>query len=544
MLRKLSSRLDPLGAGIAASFLLLLAPLLSFRVPPIDDFANHLVRYWLLSGGADVPPVSGMYAIDWTRASTNIGLDAFSFIVGPHVSFEALRAVILVAGFAGPPAGAALLNRIVFKRSSAWLMAIPMLAWTTTAVAGFMSYQVAIAAALLAACLDVAVVGSSRVAFFARPAAGVLLLLLHPFGLAFYCALIVAISIGGRWNGVFEQGRVKRLAWGAASSILTLAVPLVLLLLFAPTPPYVHSRPVTYASIRASMSLHDEVRTVFSPVATYDLVADAAFALPFVGAVVAAGLMRRLRLHAGLIAVGLGLALLSLVMPERFGDATWINRRVPLMAALTIAAGLRIELGGSRVRSAALVALLLAAGAGKTLWIDRVWTARERDARAVARAISNVPAGAAVFTVDTYPARPAGEPAGRFVVGRPGSPASSMHHLTDLAVMERHAFIPTLFSVPGQQPLRVLPPWRAISTPTSPIPDVRVLERLTDRDLAQDPYLEDWPERFDYVVWLGADMEDRDGPVVLPPTLELVADEGYARLYRVATKPRRGSAAD
>ena len=44
-------------------------------VPPAQDYPNHLARYWLIAGGASVPPTSSMFAIDWRYASTNIGAD-------------------------------------------------------------------------------------------------------------------------------------------------------------------------------------------------------------------------------------------------------------------------------------------------------------------------------------------------------------------------------------------------------------------------------------------------------------------------------------
>jgi len=43
-------------------------PVLSVRVPPLLDYPNHFARIWLLSGGIDRPPLSAMYALDWTGA--------------------------------------------------------------------------------------------------------------------------------------------------------------------------------------------------------------------------------------------------------------------------------------------------------------------------------------------------------------------------------------------------------------------------------------------------------------------------------------------
>ena len=46
-------------------------------------------------------------------------------------------------------------------------------------------------------------------------------------------------------------------------------------------------------------------------------------------------------------------------------------------------------------------------------------------------------------------------------------------------------------------------------------------------------YLRAWRERFDYALVVNADLPDDLGPFVPPPELELVADEGFAQLYRI-----------
>jgi hypothetical protein len=46
-----------------------------------------------------------------------------------------------------------------------------------------------------------------------------------------------------------------------------------------------------------------------------------------------------------------------------------------------------------------------------------------------------------------------------------------------------------------------------------------------------------WHERFDYVLVLNADLPDASGPLPPVPGLEPVADEGFARLYRVHRRP-------
>ena len=49
-------------------------------MPPLLDYPNHFARIWLLAGGAGAQPVSGFYAVDWSGAWTNIGIDVYNLL--------------------------------------------------------------------------------------------------------------------------------------------------------------------------------------------------------------------------------------------------------------------------------------------------------------------------------------------------------------------------------------------------------------------------------------------------------------------------------
>ena len=107
-------------------------------------------------------------------------------------------------------------------------------------------------------------------------------------------------------------------------------------------------------------------------------------------------------------------------------------------------------------------------------------------------------------------------------------------HVPVMAIPWRKAFVPTLFAVPGQQPVRVLPPWTELKSPTLLVPDVHVLDASPASDQVRAfPFLSGWREKFDYVIAIEMDREDIHGPFTPPQQLSLVADKGYARLYRI-----------
>ena len=98
-----------------------------------------------------------------------------------------------------------------------------------------------------------------------------------------------------------------------------------------------------------------------------------------------------------------------------------------------------------------------------------------------------------------------------------------------LAVIRQHAFSPLLFTATGKQPVRVLAPFDEIALPEG-LP--WSLENLAQPE-TDVPVIRQWKTRVDYVI------EMAPGRVPVPlasqtlPELELIAAEGFARLYRV-----------
>ena len=154
---------------------------------------------------------------------------------------------------------------------------------------------------------------------------------------------------------------------------------------------------------------------------------------------------------------------------------------------------------------------------------------RQADTADVLAAIRGIPAGSSVISLQQEWSDLRSAPTGRFMIGSPGGVRATGRHLGGLAVIFQQAFLPTLFTVPGQQPLDVADAWRSRSTVASSIPYPQALGLTAPGD----PYLNEW-RAFDYVLLLNADL-----PTQRPfsddalRSLELTADFGFARLYRI-----------
>ncbi len=226
---------------------------------------------------------------------------------------------------------------------------------------------------------------------------------------------------------------------------------------------------------------------------------------------------------------------ISVISPEVLGDATVIALRFPFMAILLLFAAVLPEPferpAGRMLATAAVFCLAFA----RLAHIDHIWQARQSDVRSLESALSHVPPGATVFALQSEPTDARKEPVGRYLACCGAPTATVAAHRAALAIPQRHAFVPFLFAVPGQQPVRLLPPWDALAPDSYTPPDVHAIDVPPSPDLLRtDPYLQDWDKRFDYVVLIGMDHEDRRGPFHPPAPLQLVSDDGYARLYRIA----------
>lgn len=525
--RPAGGRVGTIGAALLymAAALLILATIM----PPVMDFPNHLARIWLLGGGAEQAPMNQFYEVRWAQASTNVAVDYVAAALARVLPLFILSKLLLLVIFLGPPMAATLLMRRLFGRFDAWSAIVLPLAWTTTSVAGFMSYQFAITGALLGAAAITSAMpeehgGGGRgrgVLFGLHLPICTVLLAIHPFGLLFYLALFAGLALGwSPWSAMPQRlvGAVRLIVPAA----LIAAVPMVLLFTLAPSPPR-HVSAVVWQDITPGTL----VRTLLSPIASYNIRIDAVFATVLAMVVGLLAWCRRLRVHGGLLLVGVALTGLSLVMPSVIGDASWLQRRLPLMSALTLFVALHPALR-SRGEHRALAAALLALGIARIGWITSVWLPRDRDARALIAAARIIPPGSSVLLLRTPDTRTADAPPGRVVAGDPYWPEPTSRHLGALLVPTRHVLVPTLFAIPGQHAIRVRPSWASHAIESSVVPQPADLDHVPPRE----PYLAGWNCRFDYVVVTDQDQANRQA--LVHPAVWIVQQTPFATIGRIS----------
>jgi hypothetical protein len=517
---------------LAVAALASLIPVLSVRFPPMTDYANHYVRMWLLAGGIERPHMAQFYEIDWNVAWTNIAIDLVAAGLGKITTMDVIAPLVLGLALLLPPIGVALLNRKLFGGFHWWQLLCFALAWNAVFLFGFLSFSISLGLALVFAYLDECLKGRSRALTFAsRAVAAATLLVAHPFGLLFYTALLAALEFGPSRAPLRSVRAFVGVIGRVIVAIAPVFLPLVIFLVFGPSLPGQQN-----VSLFASMAWEQpsplrSLMILLTYFRTYDARVDLLYVMLFIVLVRETARRKLLNVHWGLILVALGTGLLSTVMPTVVFNTGAIDTRLPCMMALAAVVGMRPDVRG-RFRSIMLPAILLVV-LSRIAFIEYVWLQRSADVAAVERVLEQVEPGATIMPARHQIAAEdvLGAPIGRVV----GGFMLNFIHYPAIASLERDAFMPYLFTAAGKQPLRVKAPWTEISVPEgSPVP-VQFLAPGTDRALYVNdwPYVETWQNRFDYLLVLNADMSTPQSAMPQIDALHLVADEGFARLYRI-----------
>lgn len=510
---------------IAIALSALLWPVVTVHLPPLLDYPNHMARLWLLAGGMAQAPLDTIYAVDWAGASTNIGPDLVAAIAGWLHPGTEIGPTLLAAAVMLPPLGAVLLNRTVFGGWHWWQIGFAVLAWNTTLLAGFLGFQVGLGLALVAAGLDPWITRRAAPVpiFAARAALGCGLLVFHIFAAGFYAALLAGLAFGAKCPSSARVGLWRRpLQRAALATGAGLIVPLLLLFVLAPTLPGTTAPSDVFGW--GGYTIVDKANTIATAIATYDIRIDLACALLLW---LAARAFCTLEVHSGLALSAAGLAVLAIVTPSSAAGTAYVDWRLPIMAALTLVAAIRPSIS---FHSATFIlpTLLLCITVSRTAWITSIWQNRQTDVAAVEDVLSLVPAGAKVLPAQ-HDAR-VNLPVGRLLID--GTP--TYLHLASAAVYRQRAFIPTLFTTAGKQPLIVQAPYKALSVPEGVPAPVWTLSSYNSSPRADYivGYVRNWRSDFDFLLVLNADVpDDHDERAI--QDLRLIADRGFARLYAI-----------
>jgi hypothetical protein len=512
----------------------LLAPLFLTEMPPLLDYPNHLARMEILCrlpGDADLAKI---YGTNW-RIVPNIGIDltmpAVTYVLPLMASGKIFVALALIL----PLAGVIALHRAVFQTASYWPLAAGLVAYNRLFFSGFLNFLIGVGLALLAAAL--------WIAWRERPAwqrvgsavmAAVVIFFCHLIAVAFYGLLLLAVELVRFWW-------MRRLGRGTVAPLASVMVPFVI-----PAILYLRT-PISGGDTSGGHGVIDALKHYYwalaagppglklyglmGPFLTYNRLLDAAAAVLVLAVLALFALQRRLTISPPLVGAPALLLIAYPLVPFFLMQTAWVDQRMPILAGFVLFAGT-----WPRVRSGRTARLMLAAFAvailARTFVIGEVWSVHDAQIADFRQVIAPVQPGDRVLVVQTE--RNADPDA---MVNRPDDVHTMLvndatMHLPALLVIEHKAFWPLLFTAPTKQPVKVNPPYDAISLPEGELPWAGGLGDLDPATLKWAPYLSEWQRKFDWVLVLNP--QDAQEGYSLPfDQLERVSAGKVAVLYRI-----------
>ncbi len=488
-------------AGVAAAFFILaivmIAPLAVIDTPLLADYPNHVARMHVISNLDDNFLLAERYGIH-VDLIPNIAMDLAVPWLMNWLPLDVAARLFLASTLVFTLAGVAWLHRTLFNQWSLYPFLAAFFAYHGSLMAGMANFSLGIGLVPAALALWIRM----------QPAPAIWRLLvgsLVALGL-FFCHLVAAgayglLIIGCALGKAFPSATpsntrrqaVAEFAIVGASGIL----PLILFLrLVLGGENGEAGGDIVFGNVAWKL------KALLAPLANYSLPLDLlSFAL-LVGLALIAWLSGRLTVDRRM-APGLALLAVAFVLaPKALWTGGVFDQRLAVLLALMLVACTRFEMPRSPyflMLPAALAALfLLRIGVVTTTWLDH--RADLAEMRQITDLIS---------------------PGGRLLVVRPDKDAGLrlspprhrvFHHaaqltsLPALAVIEKSAFVSTLYALQGQQPLTLKPPFDRlggrghVDLPT--LADLSLAHQPDESETWPARQIENWRSDFDYVVMI------------------------------------------
>lgn len=493
--------------------MLLLLPLLFVQHPQSVDLPNHLAR-------------------QFARNMDSPALFEYHWMLFPYLTFDALAAALLKVGglyvtgriilgmaYVIWVAAPVMLHRALWKEWSLWPLLAALVVYNGNTVWGFAAYSITAGAGvlLLSAWImteryDEGLRGWWRVIVFS-----VLAFLIYLGHLTSFA--VFGLLIGGYELGKLYTTKQLNVACLISRALRLAPMGLPAMIHFA----YISTKYPPAQNIETrSPGFGDRLATICSPffdglqTEAGHIVAHINYFAAFVmvASIFYLLLGGRIELKPAMRPVLAVLALLALVMPALFLGISFIHYRLPFLAvSLAIAASrVNIEAKAARVMVLAFLLALLF----RVVMVEAIWQNYDREAQELIAKSEMIHPGNRVL-----------------VVNRRYTTAFLEHyHTGSFLVIERHAFVPNLFTVmhfftPVGDYARLTHP-----SATHPI-NSRVLQLALDHSPALDrpetQYFRTWWRDFDYVV---AWEHDESSPLY-PAQMTPVAKGSFFKIYKV-----------
>ena len=515
---------------LLAAYLILVAltlsPLLWIAVPPLVDYPNHLARMWILAQNGGLPELASNYAVDW-RVLPDLAMDLIVPPLAQLMPLEVAGRIFIALTMLSLVAGTMTLFRALNDRLSFWPLGALLFVYNAALFWGFLNCLFGTGMFLLAFSGWIASRrwgAAPRVALFAVVAC--MLFLLHLFAFCLYALAVGAYELGQSLSAR-KLSLARFLSMSAASLQFIPGGVLWIASLPKSGPSYIE-----YGTLSAKVYAVQAPFTFGPEAIAFDKLV-LIFSLAFAGIAI---VTRAIKLAPDMRLPVAAMVLAAAAMPTWMNGSWLADIRLPVALPFVLIASTRLD--PSRLRTigwfAAIAVVLLAV----RVWaVTEDWRDSDRRFSEFRTASRVITPGARLLIVDDTPK------GGRAFDGVPAAVAErwdeTFTHMPALAVIDRSAFIPYLFTG-----------WTSVAATarnaglfkTEAVPLTADMLREGAIATAADStsnqpgasgeprYWSDWPKHFDFVLWIDFGSASKPGLAML----QRVAQGSFFRIYRVA----------
>ena len=511
-----SVRLDWLGllarprAGtvlFAGLFALALVPVLITPIPAMVDYVNHLSRMYLLAASG-TPAASPFYVTKWTL-TPDLAMDLIVPQLAHWIGVEAATRLFLLAGQILVVTGAVAIELVVKRRLQIGGFLALLTLWCAPFAWGFLNFEFALGLALWGIACWLALGHRSWPLRFGTHAVVVALLFVsHLFALGVYGFILGVHEAWLAWR--------RRARW---SDMLA-----TIMMLSAPAAVCAGVMLVSGGSVGQAGNIWNMLMkpfAIFAVLNGYNLTLSTVETLVILGVAHALWQRGALRFEKSGAWITIGLVLLYIAVPSQLLDTALVDMRVVAAAMLILPAFITVSFPSARWRIGAAGAMtgLILINIGLTGY---VWAAYQTDYRTMIGSFARLGAGAHVLVGRS--GREEADPPFQDLTEYP------MFHAPTLATHYAEAFVPTLFTTTGKQPLEVRPQDARLSYSCGGPMLTIVLKAIADgRAPAATPdFVRTWQRDFDYLYVVGAPERNP-----MPGRLDLLESHRRFTLYRI-----------
>jgi len=360
-----------------------------------------------------------------------IGL-SLTWLIDPESAARLFLAVTLLLAVAGT----VVLNRVLFGRWSYVPLISSLLAYNLEVSEGMLNCAFGLALVPWALALRLKL-RDSPFGVLAGIVIGAALLFTHVFAFATYAVL---------WLGILLDGwRTKSITPSQGAAKLTELAPAALLLLLMPHDPSSHIR---YEPFFVAAKLSAIVKSLTCG----SIAGDIAFVAGGLSFAILLALSARAKLAAPLVPGLVMLSLLFLALPTELGQASYIDKRVPIAIAFIVIAALDVEFRPTAA-VAGLAGVVALAFVAKQVALTKLWHDMNPRIDAAIAALDTLPRGAIILREECDLAD------GLWGSYRALQPP--LTHVAAYATLGQDRFDAGTWAIAGQQPIAVRPQYQA-----------------------------------------------------------------------------------